>query len=141
MKINENMGIITLIAAIFLAFFAFESGIIVGPPIGITLSGTFMVPPLGKLPSVWLYVPAVAAGIYLMILTKRYLDTERSETTDTKETYSGVLILVVSFVLEILALRYGDETDPAVKILSLVFILPVLAIMINYWFSGLQWAN
>lgn len=139
MKINENMGIITLIAAIFLAFFAFESGIMEAPQTGITLDGTFKLPAGFKLPSVWLYVPAIAAGIYLIILTKRYLDAKMSETKE--ETYSGVLILVASLVLAMLALRYGDETDSAVQILFFVFILPLLAMIINYWFRGLSWAN
>lgn len=88
-----------------------------------------------------IYIAATAAGIYLLILTKRNLDAKISETKDIKETYKGILIIVASFVLASVVLIYRGETEPLGRIAFLVVIIPALAILIGYWLSGLRWAG
>lgn len=89
----------------------------------------------------WIYITAIVAGIYLLILTKRNLDAKISETKDIKETYKGILIIVASFVLSLLVLRYRGETFELGRISFFVVIIPALAVIIYYWLRGLQWTG
>ena len=89
----------------------------------------------------WIYMAAIAASIYLLILTKRNLDAKIAETKDIKETYKGILIIVSSFVLASIVLVYRGEMNELGRIAFLVGIIPALAVMIYYWLSGLQWTG
>lgn len=89
----------------------------------------------------WLHVAVILAGVFLLILTKRHLDAKTAETADTKGTNKGIIILVVSVVLAFSVLSFGDATETLTRIAFLLLIVPALAIIIDYWFSGLRWVN
>ncbi len=89
----------------------------------------------------WIYIAAIVAGIYLLILTKRNLDAKISETKDIKETYKGILVIVASFVLASIVLTYRGETFELGRISFFVVIIPALAVIIYYWLSGLRWTG
>ena len=130
MKI-KNIGILYLIAAIVLALLLVEAGIIG------TDWNAILIHPLGiEISFLWLDISGIVAGIYLLILTKQYLDAKMS---GTKELYSGMIILVVSLIL--LFLVQGFISGPLGIISVLALILPAVVIIIDYWFSGLQWVR
>ncbi len=135
MKI-KNIGILYLIAAILLALLLLEAGII-----GIAWN-SILIPPLGiEIGLLWLYISGIAAGVYLLILAKQHLDAKMSGTKDTEETYAGIIILVVSLILAFSVEGFRGVSGPLEIITVLALILPALVIIIDYWFSGLQWAR
>ena len=133
MKI-KNIGILYLIAAIVLALLLGEAGIIGRD------WNAILIYPLGiEISLIWLDISGIAAGVYLLILAKQYLDAKMSESKDTQELYSGIIILVVSLILSLSVSDFISGPFGTIAVLALI--LPALVIIIDYWFSGLQWVR
>ncbi|NJD76266.1 MAG: hypothetical protein FIB08_04115 [Candidatus Methanoperedens sp.] len=133
MKI-KNTGILYLIAATILISVLIEAEIIE------IAWNSILIRPLGiEISLLWLSVSGIAAGVYLLILAKQYLDAKMSKTKDTEEKYTGIIILVVSLILALL--MPSSNTGQLGTITSLTLILPALIIIMDYWSSGLQWAR
>ncbi len=133
MKI-KNMGLLYLIAATILISLLIEAEIIE------IAWNSILIRPLGvEISLLWLHIPGIAAGIYLLILAKQYLDAKKSKAKDTEETYTGIIILVVSLILTLSMLSYSSGQLGI--IMNLALILPAFVIIMDYWSSGLQWAR
>lgn len=133
MKI-KNTGILYLVAATILISLLVEAEIIE------IAWNSILIRPLGvEMSLLWLNISGIAAGVYLLILTKKYLDARMSKAKDTEETYTGIIILVVSLILLSLMMKYS--TSDLGIIMFLALILPALLIIMDYWSSGLKWAR
>lgn len=131
MKI-KNMGLLYLIAAAILISSLIEAEIIE------IAWNSILIRPLGiEISLLWLQIPGIAAGIYLLILAKQYLDAKISKTKDTEDTYTGIIILVVSLILALSTSSTASGQLGIIMILALI--LPAFVIIMDYWSSGLQW--